>query len=94
MSPALHLVRVRDQRRRGLALVLASVSAIRLGGLFGGLAGLFPEAQSPQTLGLFVDGPSDHERRETMKANNDANNTTAVASHHFARVSWRGTSLP
>jgi len=29
-----------------------------------------------------------------MKATNDANNTTAVASHHFARVSWRGASLP
>ena len=31
---------------------------------------------------------------KTMKANNDANNTRAVASHHFARLSWRGASLP
>jgi hypothetical protein len=57
MSPALHLVRVRDQRRRGLALVLPSVAAIRLSGLCGALTGLLREALSPQTLGLFVDGP-------------------------------------
>ena len=41
----------------GFALVLASVSAIRLSGLFGGLAGLSPEAQSPQTLGFLLTGP-------------------------------------
>jgi hypothetical protein len=39
-------------------------------------------------------GAGDHEKRKAMKANNEANNTTAVASHHFARVSWRGVSLP